>query len=569
MAQPSLSTVVNEALSYRDNRGNAVASEAAWFEIGSSVCRGIGETLTVEAVTEIHTAGAADSIDAPARPSEGVPQPASSIRTYDLRNAAQQLLLTSGQAKTQFVAAVSETAVAAELHHQLTDWWQAGKEVFCVASARTVKKGFGKALQQTQDFEELGRELRPAAPNLHRIVNQLLHAEAKEIAEKLSADIRDALSSRSLSTVLEFGKFEEDAEEQPWQQGIDRSLSAATMAPGRALQTLQPVVVGAVQAALPAPWARRQLLEHLRPAVQEIAADCSQLQADIDSVHDLISQLEELHPTTGLLGAKTEGRATPSMPSQGASAAAGPDEAAGTCRAPTANDGSCNSSWFGQVADGSSSGSTTKGGASEFDWDSDILAGRQRLHDESRDANAMILQPVVASRLRPERMVVLNCANIGFQYNYLCSGSAATQGSCRFNWEGVRQAILFYERCGVVPQGICQHRTALYSPVPQDLQERVTVCPHVDDQNDADDLFTIRVAMRYSCQFVDNDNYRDWKHDPQRTDHDVREWLLYGDGARLKVTYVFDRFGRFIPSAHPPLPLTDSDDGAAIAHRHH
>lgn len=28
--------------------------------------------------------------------------------------------------------------------------------------------------------------------------------------------------------------------------------------------------------------------------------------------------------------------------------------------------------------------------------------------------------------------------------------------------------------------------------------------------------FTIRLAMRYGCQLVDNDNYRDWKREENR-----------------------------------------------------
>jgi len=512
----SLSAVLVEALSYRDDGDNAVATEAAWFEIGSSVCRGLGETLVAEALTIVHAGGTADTGS-----SDDVQQAVHSIGADDLRIASQQLLASRTE-KPRFVPEVSEAVIATEVCRQVVDWWQAGKEIFCVASATTVGKGCGQALQQTQDFEELGRELRPLAPSLLGLVNQQLYVAAGGTANALRADIRDGLSSEAACAVRGCGgKFAED-QEQLWQQCVDRSLSAASRAPVPALQMLQPVVARTVQAALPISWARRKLLEQLRPTLQEVTADCAQLEADIVGVHELMSELAEMHPQMRSFGKETGERAMPSAPFQGASAAAGPDEAAGTCRAPTAND------------------------------DCNALSVRQGPRREPRSANSIAVQPAVGSGLQPKRMVVLNCANIGFQYSYLRSGNAASQGPCRFDWEGVRQAIRFYKRCGVVPQGICQHRIALYSPVPQDLQECVTVCPHVDDQSDADDLFTIRVAMRYSCQFVDNDNYRDWKHDPKRTDHDVREWLLHGDGAHLKVTYVFDTFGRFIPSAQPP-----------------
>mmetsp|Transcript_94376 Transcript_94376/g.170459 ORF Transcript_94376/g.170459 Transcript_94376/m.170459 type:complete len:82 (+) Transcript_94376:10-255(+) len=69
----------------------------------------------------------------------------------------------------------------------------------------------------------------------------------------------------------------------------------------------------------------------------------------------------------------------------------------------------------------------------------------------------------------------------------------------------------------------------------------------------AQDLFTIRLAMRYGCQLVDNDNYRDWKHQERKwgTDDDIRQWLLNGEGVHLKVPYIFDRMGRYIPSVPP------------------
>lgn len=55
---------------------------------------------------------------------------------------------------------------------------------------------------------------------------------------------------------------------------------------------------------------------------------------------------------------------------------------------------------------------------------------------------------------------------------------------------------------------------------------------------------------------MDNDNYRDWKREEGKwgTTDDIRDWLQ-GDGKRLKVTYVFDRTGRFVPSAPPPERL--------------
>lgn len=109
---------------------------------------------------------------------------------------------------------------------------------------------------------------------------------------------------------------------------------------------------------------------------------------------------------------------------------------------------------------------------------------------------------------------------------------------------------MYYDRHGVRPQGVCNCMIAMLSPVPPDLRPNVVVCPEVDnvkDDNvkDADDLFTIRMAMRFGCQFGDNGNYRDWKREEGKrgADWELREWLLRGDRAKLKVAFLFDRKG--------------------------
>eukprot|EP00415_Alexandrium_ostenfeldii_P003723 UN3723 len=146
-------------------------------------------------------------------------------------------------------------------------------------------------------------------------------------------------------------------------------------------------------------------------------------------------------------------------------------------------------------------------------------------------------------------MVVINCANVGFDSNHQRGGGVG--GQQRFDWEAVRQAFRFYDDLHVTAQGVCKKRTADLTPVPADLKSRVVICPPVDDEGDIDDLYTIRVAMCYGCQFVDNDNYRDWKRDIDKGSQEVRAWLQ-GDGAKLKVTFIFDANGRFVPSVYPP-----------------
>lgn len=61
---------------------------------------------------------------------------------------------------------------------------------------------------------------------------------------------------------------------------------------------------------------------------------------------------------------------------------------------------------------------------------------------------------------------------------------------------------------------------------------------------DNDDFSTILEAYKYKCQFVDNDNYRDWG--VRIKDPEVAKW--YGQNkTHLHVAYYFDRFGNFTP----------------------
>lgn len=141
----------------------------------------------------------------------------------------------------------------------------------------------------------------------------------------------------------------------------------------------------------------------------------------------------------------------------------------------------------------------------------------------------------------------------------------------KFDWEGVRRAFEYYDLRGVNVQGVCKNATARLSPVPADLKSRVIVTPIVDSTKDVDDLATIRLAMAYKCQFVDNDNYRDWKWDSSKrgAEPDIRQWLAQGEGRKLKVTYVFDSQLQFIPSALPPSAVRKKtpDPGRASSAR--
>lgn len=147
-------------------------------------------------------------------------------------------------------------------------------------------------------------------------------------------------------------------------------------------------------------------------------------------------------------------------------------------------------------------------------------------------------------------MVILNAANIGISF----TESKRSGGHKHFSWEGVKRAFDFYQDAGVQCQIVCQHRIWLrHEPsAPESLRQFIVATPVVDDHKDVDDLFGIRLAIRYGAQLVDNDNYRDWQEaGKQLSDPAIREWVSTAKEKRLKVSYCFDVFGNFMPDVSP------------------
>merc|ERR1719282_8313 len=275
-----------------------------------------------------------------------------------------------------------------------------------------------------------------------------------------------------------------------------------------------------------------RLVERLRPTVTNLAVEFKHLQTEVKHTSGLLAQLAE-GSTSGTKGRGNDHLSVHAPPPF-------PRMAQKTC------------------ASGPKNGTSTV-----------------RMVPERGGKSGKTVAKAFCSRVAPSptplssmpadsRMVVLNCANIGCAYvKAVRRNGRGTDhlSSCNFDWEGVRRAFQFYEKNGVLPQGVCKNRTAVLSPVPEDLKPRIIVCPVVDDHPDADDLFTIRLAMKYRCQLVDNDNYRDWKSGEHgNIDDEVRNWLIRGEGAKLKVTYVFDCMGLFLPSIDP-VPIDSSSEG--------
>lgn len=154
------------------------------------------------------------------------------------------------------------------------------------------------------------------------------------------------------------------------------------------------------------------------------------------------------------------------------------------------------------------------------------------------------------SNLGTSRHVVLNCANIGHTF-----AEAVLRRKGEFAWEGVRRAIEYYESAGFQVHAVCKATILHRNPIPEEdqgLQRNVIKIPPVDVVGKGvDDLYTLRIAQENDCQFVDNDNYRDWKTPPKSSrqpgaSYELREWLRANEH-RLKVSYIFQADGRFVP----------------------
>lgn len=151
-------------------------------------------------------------------------------------------------------------------------------------------------------------------------------------------------------------------------------------------------------------------------------------------------------------------------------------------------------------------------------------------------------------RYKKDIQVVLNCEDIGRQ----CTRSPAFQSRGGFEWEGVWRAIAHYQQLGYTVQAVCSQVMMARNPPPPRVAAHVAKCPVIDEYDQAnrgnrvtaDRVFVLRLAQSYDCFFVDNSNYRvsEWEGH-----HEAWKWLSH-TGAGMKIGYVFDKFGQFIPS---------------------
>jgi hypothetical protein len=150
-----------------------------------------------------------------------------------------------------------------------------------------------------------------------------------------------------------------------------------------------------------------------------------------------------------------------------------------------------------------------------------------------------------ASARSSVEMVVLNCANIGHEY------ARAIGGGKGFDWEGVHRVMEYYKARGVQVHAVCSAFTKKRNPIPdrlRHLHQHVIQTPTIDVVGkDVDDLFTLRLAQEHDCEWIDNDNYRNWETERAGVSSTFPEWLK-ANKARLKIGFIFTKAGQFVPT---------------------
>lgn len=168
--------------------------------------------------------------------------------------------------------------------------------------------------------------------------------------------------------------------------------------------------------------------------------------------------------------------------------------------------------------------------------------------------NEELEQVAFTSSSSGQTLVVLNVANIGH------FGSSSS-----FSWQQVELAFEYYAARMHIEQiqGVLSPHTAHRNPIPRDFPFRARILEvparhgKAGAVKDIDDMFTIRIAMKHHCHFVDNDNYRDHKRSDSRLDHETRSFLRDAF-LNLHVEYVFDSNGAFIPLRETRAETTPS-----------
>ncbi|CAE7304301.1 unnamed protein product [Symbiodinium sp. CCMP2456] len=164
---------------------------------------------------------------------------------------------------------------------------------------------------------------------------------------------------------------------------------------------------------------------------------------------------------------------------------------------------------------------------------------------EGQDTAQIPVRDVRRSPNSAGSMIVLNCEDIGSSASK--GGMFRPKGSS-YPWDAVRCAIKFYEKLGFMTQPVCHQATLARHSPPAELRKKLVQCPVVDDDGrqegrGSERIFVVTLAKTYECPFVDNSNYREqaW------SGHDLWPWLQK-EGLALKVEYIFDGFGEFLPS---------------------
>eukprot|EP00933_Yihiella_yeosuensis_P080529 TRINITY_DN93976_c0_g1_i1.p1 TRINITY_DN93976_c0_g1~~TRINITY_DN93976_c0_g1_i1.p1 ORF type:complete len:443 (+),score=82.42 TRINITY_DN93976_c0_g1_i1:59-1387(+) len=154
------------------------------------------------------------------------------------------------------------------------------------------------------------------------------------------------------------------------------------------------------------------------------------------------------------------------------------------------------------------------------------------------------------------RNIVLNVSNIGCRYGDFVekADNRSYDRSNKFNWKGVQSAYDFYASRGFTVHAVIGERCLNRAGGPKsassaELEKSLVIIPARDEMRDNDDFSTLQEAMKFDCQFVDNDNYRDWNVHRLKDWPKLQSWV--SQNSDKHVAYYFDRMGAFTPMKDP------------------
>mmetsp|Transcript_78110 Transcript_78110/g.253437 ORF Transcript_78110/g.253437 Transcript_78110/m.253437 type:complete len:993 (-) Transcript_78110:22-3000(-) len=192
---------------------------------------------------------------------------------------------------------------------------------------------------------------------------------------------------------------------------------------------------------------------------------------------------------------------------------------------------------------------------------------RAAFKDEDVEAIQRVVDEAIASKVKSLNLgrdtsaaagiVIVSCWSVGQCYAKKDAGHTDRRYPA---WDGVREVCKYYRERQVRVLAVLNPKVARDRRVPEDLAEEVVLppgsCVHgvPEADNFCTELFLYRLTMALGCQYVCNG-----RPHPASTvvtsQPDVKDWVISEQGVRLRVEFLFNDEGAFVPLKPPPKRL--------------